>query len=112
MKFGASLEDSIREGGEQKVVGKKKKKKKKKSVDFKVLEYDKCAICNSFILQHCIDCQASQVPVNEECKTAIGVCNHAYHFHCISRWVKTRDTCPLDNEKWEEKPKIESESCD
>lgn len=28
---------------------------------------------------------------------AWGQCGHSYHFHCITRWLRTRSTCPLGN---------------
>ena len=63
---------------------------------------DTCAICRNHIMDLCIDCQAKAQPTtHNECTVAWGKCNHAYHFHCISRWLRTRNVCPLDNRDWE-----------
>ncbi|XP_063694027.1 LOW QUALITY PROTEIN: RING-box protein 1-like, partial [Bolinopsis microptera] len=55
---------------------------------------DNCAICRNHIMDLCIEWSGGV--------QHWGCVNHSFHFHCISRWLKTRQVCPLDNRgDWE-----------
>lgn len=64
------------------------------------IQVDTCAICRNHIMDLCIECQANPGVSPTDCNVAWGVCSHAFHMHCISRWLKTRNVCPLDNKEW------------
>ena len=36
-----------------------------------------------------------------EIYAVVGKCGHAFHYDCISNWTRTRNVCPLCNQKWE-----------
>ena len=63
------------------------------------LKVETCAICRNHLMESCIECQANHS--EEICEPAWGVCNHAFHFHCITRWLNTRNVCPLCNKEWD-----------
>jgi len=45
------------------------------------------------------------------CISIMGECTHVYHLHCIEKWTKTKNVCPLDNKKWEYKKPICKHNC-
>lgn len=60
-----------------------------------------CPICRNEINELCIEClYHASGNVDEKCTFAEGECEHAYHFHCISKWLNTRPCCPLCNKSW------------
>lgn len=62
---------------------------------------DQCAICKNHVQDPCIECQSKQDTGAPECHMAWGVCKHVYHYHCITKWLTTRNVCPLDVREWE-----------
>lgn len=67
------------------------------------ISVDNCAICRNHIMDKCIECQSVQeiTNIDESCNIAWGKCSHVFHMHCISKWLNTRQVCPLDNRNWE-----------
>ena len=63
------------------------------------IEVETCAICRNNLMDPCIECQSNSNQ-ETECTVAWGTCNHAFHYHCISRWLQSRQVCPLDNQNW------------
>ncbi|QEU62807.1 Hrt1 [Kluyveromyces lactis] len=65
------------------------------------IDVDNCAICRNHIMEPCVNCQQEATFNSEhECVAAWGECNHAFHLHCITQWIKSRNVCPLDNKPW------------
>ena len=68
------------------------------------VKYDKfeteiCAICKSSFSSPCAQCEANDIA--SPCPIENGFCGHAYHLHCIRKWVEHHPTCPTCNAKWE-----------
>eukprot|EP01080_Neovahlkampfia_damariscottae_P006846 gene6846-11007_t len=61
-----------------------------------------CAICKSELHDMCLDCQANSFTIeNAQCKVSWGMCNHAYHYHCIIKYLKLNPHCPLCNKEFD-----------
>lgn len=75
-------------------------------------EYDvlnaTCAICKENLHNLCVQCAASTVvgqSNDEQCSVSWGKCGHAYHYHCIKRWLEMKhqqhNKCPHCAKDWE-----------
>lgn len=65
---------------------------------------ERCAICRNHLMEPCIECNNKldngSLRDQPDCPRAVGRCNHSFHLHCISTWIKTRNSCPLDSTEW------------
>mmetsp|Transcript_18544 Transcript_18544/g.30252 ORF Transcript_18544/g.30252 Transcript_18544/m.30252 type:complete len:86 (+) Transcript_18544:115-372(+) len=61
---------------------------------------DCCGICRMPFDACCPDCS---VP-GDDCPPVWGQCNHAFHMHCIVKWIESqqnaRQQCPMCRADW------------
>jgi anaphase-promoting complex subunit 11 len=61
---------------------------------------DVCGICRNAFDACCPTCK---VP-GDDCPPMVGGCMHAFHLHCITTWLGTKDkeqVCPLCRRPWD-----------
>ncbi|KAK7195578.1 ring-box protein [Novymonas esmeraldas] len=66
-------------------------------------ETGQCSICCNQVEGPCVVCQSNAEATSVECSITWGECGHAFHTHCIEKWLKTRAVCPLDNKEWKDR---------
>ena len=59
---------------------------------------DCCPICRNSVNEDSIT-NENDPDINSV--VVVGMCGHAFHYDCISRWLKTSKNCPLCNSIWE-----------
>lgn len=77
---------------------------------------DTCPICRENLSNCCKTCKKENkcfikdITINNStnifkayttCPIDKGTCEHIYHSHCINKWRRKRDICPLDNMFWD-----------
>ncbi|CAN6320278.1 unnamed protein product, partial [Urochloa humidicola] len=59
-----------------------------------------CGICRMAFDGCCPDCKFP----GDDCPLIWGACNHAYHLHCILKWVNSQTStplCPMCRREWQ-----------
>lgn len=59
---------------------------------------DECTICKNKMTYLCATCMDSSE--QKHCPVSSGKCGHAFHHHCIQKWLMTNNTCPIDRVSW------------
>jgi len=59
-----------------------------------------CQICQEKLSDSCESCHYNDDFDTSDCIIAKGTCGHHFHFHCISRRIKSHAVCPIDQIDW------------
>ena len=62
-------------------------------------EQSSCSICKNDFLSPCAQCEANNE--TDPCPVQEGTCGHKFHLHCITKWTKTNNVCPMCSQSWE-----------
>ena len=60
-------------------------------------DIENCAICKMYLSDNCPLCIGN---TSAQCQPVWGECNHPFHNHCITRWLESKNTCPLCSRPW------------
>jgi len=63
---------------------------------------EKCEICHNLLNEKCASCMETKDNIlKQTCNVCMGKCGHAFHAHCINRWLsKDVKSCPIDQSLW------------
>eukprot|EP01122_Echinamoeba_exundans_P004866 TRINITY_DN15081_c0_g1_i1.p1 TRINITY_DN15081_c0_g1~~TRINITY_DN15081_c0_g1_i1.p1 ORF type:complete len:106 (+),score=6.53 TRINITY_DN15081_c0_g1_i1:26-319(+) len=60
---------------------------------------DCCGICRMPFDGFCVDCKMP----GDDCPPVWGACTHAFHMHCIYKWLQSKQNqhCPMCRQEWQ-----------
>ena len=59
-----------------------------------------CVICKRFLFEPSYETVSDNKNILNDVEIVIGKCGHIYHGDCLTKWLKTSNTCPIDKVKW------------
>jgi hypothetical protein len=75
--------------------------------DIEIVNYKKdnsytkeCIICRRSLFEPSYEMISDNKNILNDVEIVIGKCGHIFHGDCLSSWLKTCDSCPIDKVKW------------
>ena len=75
------------------------KLKKENEVIYFCLNNLQCYLCKKPLNEACNNCQIEGESL-VTCKKVVGACNDIFHAHCIDKWIRNQNKCPICSKEW------------